>query len=81
MERRGEMDLYVVKPFYDMRHILKENMEVKALCFCANVAFDELLWSAESHKKRDRLMDRFTYIPKKQGLYKYLKKMVLKNRI
>ena len=65
MGHRGEMDLYVIKPLYDMRHIFKENTEVKALCFCANVSFEELLWNAESHKKRDRLMERFTYILKK----------------
>ena len=62
MKCQGEIDLYVVKPLYDMRHIFKENTEVKALCLCANVAFEELLWNGESHNQRDGLMDRFTYI-------------------
>ena len=61
----GEIDLYVIKPLYNMRYIFKENTEVKALCFCANVAFEEFLWNGEIHNQHDGLMDRFTYILKK----------------
>ena len=74
MERIADIDFYVIKPLFDMRHIFKENTEVKALCLCANYAFEELLWNAESHKKRDRLMERFTDILKGRGFYTYLKK-------
>ena len=57
MGHRGEIDLYVIKPLYDMRHIFKENTEVRALCFCANAAFEEFLWNGEIHNQRDGLMD------------------------
>ena len=74
MESRDNIDWHVIKPLYDMRHIFKEDTEVKALCFCTNYAFEELLWNPESHLQRDRLMERFTDILKDRGFYTYLKK-------
>ena len=74
MERREDIDWRVIKPLYDMRHIFKEDTEVKALFFCANDAFEVLLCNAESHLQRDRLMERFTDILKERGFYTYLKK-------
>jgi hypothetical protein len=74
MSGRDTIDWHVIKPLYDMRHIFKEDTEVKALCFCTNFAFEVLLWNAESHLQRERLMERLTDILKERGFYTYLKK-------
>ena len=74
LEEREDIDWHVIKPLYDMRHIFKEDTEVKALCFCTNYAIEELLWNTESHLQRDRLMGMFTDILKDRGFYTNLKK-------
>ena len=53
LKRIGEIDCVVILALYDIRHIFKQNTEVKKLCFCANAAFEDLFFNAESYKCRD----------------------------
>ena len=54
-----EIDKVVILPLYDVKHMFKLSTDVEELCFCANRAFEHLLFGGEIHKRCDSLMKRF----------------------
>ena len=74
LKRIGEIDRVMILFLYDVKHMFKLTTDVQTLCFCANDAFEELLFNPESYKCCDRLMTWFMYILRKKSFLQIFEK-------